>query len=81
LSKIKLTVLNRNEIADKEQRLLKGGADYKCGCVSACVEDMCVCVGEDELVQDSNTNTHLNFSTESTASFNMLRVDMMNSGI
>lgn len=44
LNKIKLTVLNRNEIADKEQRLLKGGADYNCGCISGCVDDLCACL-------------------------------------
>lgn len=44
LSKIKLTVLNRNEIADKEQRLLMGGGDYKCGCMSACMDELCQCL-------------------------------------
>ena len=44
LNRIKLTVLNLNEIADKEQRLLKGGADYKCGCISNCLEEMCACI-------------------------------------
>ena len=43
LSKIKLTVLNRNEIADKEQRLLMGGGDYKCGCISSCLDELCQC--------------------------------------
>ena len=50
LNKIKLTVLNRNEIADKEQRLLKGGADYNCGCISGCVETLKVKLGNDMLV-------------------------------
>ena len=45
LNKIKLNVLNRNEIADKEQRLLKGGLN-SCGCVSVCLEDICACVDE-----------------------------------
>lgn len=45
LNKIKLTVLNRNEIADKEQRLLKGGLN-SCGCVSVCLQDICACVDE-----------------------------------
>lgn len=34
LNKIKLTALNSNEIADREQRMLTGGSDHKCGCVS-----------------------------------------------
>lgn len=46
LNKIKLTVLNSNEIVDKEQRLLKGGGDYRCGCITACAEDACVCLDE-----------------------------------
>lgn len=44
LNKIKLTALNRNEIADREQRMLKGGADYGCGCIEGCVDDMCACL-------------------------------------
>ena len=43
LSKIKLTALSRNEIADREQRLLIGGGDYKCGCISSCLDEMCQC--------------------------------------
>lgn len=46
LNKIKLTVLDCNEIADREQRLLKGGSDYKCGCVSYCMDDYCACFDE-----------------------------------
>lgn len=46
MNKIKLTTLTHNEIVDKEQRLLKGGGDYKCGCVSYCLDDLCVCFDE-----------------------------------
>lgn len=46
LNKIKLTALNSNEIADREQRMLTGGGDYKCGCVSYCLDDYCVCFDE-----------------------------------
>ena len=46
LNKIKLTVLNSNEIADREQRMLIGGGDYKCGCVSYCLDDYCACFDE-----------------------------------
>ena len=40
LNKIKLTALNRNEIADREQRMLKGGVDYKCGCMVICMDEL-----------------------------------------
>lgn len=46
LNKIKLTALNSNEIADREQRMLTGGGDYKCGCVSYCLDDYCACFDE-----------------------------------
>lgn len=46
INKIKLTALNSNEIADREQRLLVGGGDYKCGCVSYCLDDYCACFDE-----------------------------------
>ena len=44
LKKIKLTDLNRNEIADREQRMLKGGADYTCGCMGVCMDELCICI-------------------------------------
>lgn len=47
LNKIKLTALNRNEIADREQRMLKGGVDYKCGCMAICMDELCICIEED----------------------------------
>ena len=46
LNKIKLTALNRNEIADREQRMLKGGVDYKCGCMAICLDELCMCIEE-----------------------------------
>lgn len=46
LNKIKLTVLNRNEIADREQRMLKGGADYQCGCITTCLDELCICLDD-----------------------------------
>lgn len=45
LNTIKLTNLNRNEIVDREQRLLKGGMN-QCGCVAVCTEDICACLDE-----------------------------------
>lgn len=59
LNRIKLTNLNRNEIADKEQRMLKGGSEKTCGCIGVCLEDMCGCFeGDGQLVLNSN-----NYST------------------
>ena len=46
LNKIKLTALNSNEIADREQRMLTGGGDYRCGCLSSCLDDLCACIEE-----------------------------------
>lgn len=46
LNKIKLTALNRNEIADREQRMLKGGAGYTCGCMGVCLDELCICIEE-----------------------------------
>ena len=44
MNKIKITDLNRNEIADREQRMLKGGIDYKCGCMAICMDELCICI-------------------------------------
>lgn len=62
LNKIKLTALNSNEIADREQRMLTGGGDYKCGCLSGCLDDLCACseeggYGPKEAVLSSLTTT------------------------
>ena len=46
LNKIKLTALNSNEIADREQRMLTGGGDYRCGCITVCGENTCGCLDE-----------------------------------
>lgn len=58
LNKIKLTVLNSNEIADREQRMLTGGSDYKCGCVSYCLDDYCACFDEGgTMAKDASLNS------------------------
>ena len=54
LSKIKLTALSRNEIADREQRLLKGGSG-NCGCFATCNEDFCFCKDANDLNQQNST--------------------------
>ena len=54
LSKIKLTTLSRNEIADREQRLLKGGSG-NCGCFATCYEDFCFCKDANDLNQQNST--------------------------
>ena len=54
LSKIKLTALSRNEIADREQRLLKGGSG-NCGCFATCYEDFCFCKDANDLNQQNST--------------------------
>lgn len=54
LSKIKLTALSRNEIADREQRLLKGGSGNR-GCFATCYEDFCFCKDANDLNQQNST--------------------------
>ena len=54
LNKIKLSVLNRNEIADREQQMLKGGSGY-CGCIATCMEDFCFCKDANDLNQQNAT--------------------------
>jgi len=54
LNKIKLNVLSHNEIADREQRLLKGGSG-NCGCFATCNEDFCFCKDANDLNQQNST--------------------------
>ena len=54
LNKIKLNVLSHNEIADREQRLLKGGSG-NCGCFATCYEDFCFCKDANDLNQQNST--------------------------
>lgn len=69
LNRIKLTTLDSNEIADREQRLLKGGSDKLCGCIGVCVEEMCGCIEDDgQLVLNSNNYSTTDILDEVNAS-------------
>lgn len=54
LNKIKLSVLSHNEIANREQRLLKGGSG-NCGCIATCSENFCFCKDANDLNQQNAT--------------------------
>ena len=78
----KLTALNSNEIADREQRMLTGGGDYRCGCITVCGENTCVCLDEGDTLPSETAYSYFASNPEgenlniNTANYNYERFIM-----
>lgn len=60
LNKISLHNLSQTEMANREQKMLKGGR--LCACVGVCLGDACVCTEVDDTglfpLSENNTNVY-----------------------